>query len=136
MSFRIEEKLFINQNQLVDFKDFLKKKNATQIYNPRIIESLYFENLKKEMYEDSIEGLVPRKKIRVRIYPEEKEKKIFLETKVSSVEGRHKTRREINEEQFNKIKEDGIFDFKYGTCKPLLYVSYKREYFKIKDVRI
>ena len=27
-------------------------------------------------------------------------------------------------------------DPQYGLCKPLLYVSYEREYFKVGDVRI
>ena len=70
MSFRIEEKLLIGTDQILEFKDFLMSKSAKQIYHPRIIKSLYFENSHNEMYEDSIEGITPRKKIRVRNYPE------------------------------------------------------------------
>ena len=77
MSFRIEEKLMISHEHLVDFKEFIFQKNAKTIYPGRKITSLYFENNKNQMYDDSIEGLVPRKKIRIRHYPAEK-KRVYL----------------------------------------------------------
>ena len=136
MSFRIEEKLTIDNYKIVDFKSFLSKKTAKQIYQPRKIESLYFDNINYDMYTDSIEGLTPRKKIRVRNYPNTKDKKLYLETKISSVEGRFKIRKIIDSNKFENLKINGIFDPQYGLCKPCLYVSYDREYFKINDVRI
>jgi SPX domain protein involved in polyphosphate accumulation len=136
MSFRIEEKLLIDSKRLVDFKKYLSKKNAVQIYKPRKIQSLYFENDNYEMYSDSIEGLTPRKKIRIRNYPDMEDDKLYLETKISSVEGRYKTRSVVDKSKFNYLKEKGILDSQYGFCKPCLYVSYDREYFKFKDVRI
>ena len=72
MSFRIEEKLFIRNYAVSDFKNFINKKLAKKIFEPRVVKSLYFENLKMQMYDDSIEGLTPRKKIRIRNYPEQK----------------------------------------------------------------
>ena len=46
MSFRIEEKLYIKSENLIQFQEFLKKnKSVRTIHHPRIIESLYFENL-------------------------------------------------------------------------------------------
>jgi len=136
MSFRIEEKLSINKNQILEFKYFLLKKKATQLFPPRKIRSLYFENFKDEMYNDSLEGILPRKKIRVRNYPHDKNLSIYLETKISSVENRYKIRKIIDENKFNKIKKFGIYDYQYGACRPLLYVSYNRQYYKIDDVRI
>ena len=62
MSFRIEEKISIDNNRIIDFKSFLAFKAAKQIYQPRKIQSLYFENFNYEMYNDSLEGLTPRKK--------------------------------------------------------------------------
>ena len=44
MSFRIEEKLLIDTNKIIDFKSFLFKKDIKQIYEPRKIYSLYFDN--------------------------------------------------------------------------------------------
>jgi len=136
MSFRIEEKLAIDHNQLIDFKTFLANKTVKQIYQRRKIESLYFDNRNYEMYYDSLEGLVPRKKIRIRNYPGSDDNSLYLEIKISSVEGRFKTRKIIDSNKFNYIKTNGISDSQYGLCKPCLYVVYDRDYFKMGDVRI
>ena len=136
MSFRIEEKLLIHKKQILEFKDFLFKKHAKQLFPPRKIQSLYFENFKDEMYKDSLEGTVPRKKIRVRNYPHDKNKTLYLEMKISSADGRYKTRNIIDKNKFADIKKLGIYDSQYGVCRPLLYVIYNREYYKINDVRI
>ena len=34
------------------------------------------------------------------------------------------------------FKKIGILDHQYGSCRPLIYVTYKREYYKLKDIRI
>ena len=136
MSFRIEEKLLINRKQILEFKDFLFKKHAKQLFPPRKIQSLYFENFKNEMYMDSAEWTVPRKKIRVRNYPHNKNAFSYLEMKISSADGRYKTRNIIDKNKFADIKKLGIYDSQYGVCRPLLYVIYNREYYKIDDVRI
>ena len=136
MSFRVEEKLLINNNQLLEFKDYILKKKAKILYPTRQIQSLYFENFYEEMYKDSLEGTVPRKKIRVRNYPNNKNLSFYLETKISSAEGRYKTSRIIDKKEFDKFKKIGILDHQYGSCRPLIYVTYKREYYKLKDIRI
>ena len=136
MSFRIEEKISIDSNRIIDFKSFLAHKTVKQIYQPRKIQSLYFENSNYEMYSDSIEGLTPRKKIRIRNYPDSQDANLYLEVKISSVEGRFKTRKIVDKNKFNYVKTKGIFDSQYGLCKPCLYVVYNREYFKSGDVRI
>jgi|TARA_B110000211_G_scaffold159636_1_gene180728 SPX domain protein involved in polyphosphate accumulation len=136
MSFRTEEKLYIKSENLIQFKEFLAKKSVKKIHHPRIIESLYFDNLNLDMHNDSIEGLVPRKKIRIRNYPQDNDKKIYLEIKNSSVEGRFKTRKIIDLNDFEKYKSLGIFDNQYGVCHPKLYVKYIREYSILNDVRI
>ena len=105
-------------------------------YPSRIINSLYFENFKEEMYKDSIEGIVPRKKIRVRNYPNNQNKFLYLEMKISSIEGRYKTSKIIDEDTYKQLINTGIYDRQYGVCQPLIYVTYKREYYKINDVRI
>ena len=136
MSFRIEKKLFIKKEQLIEFKKFLFKKNINQIYKPRVVESIYFDNCDKKIYFDSLEGLSPRKKIRIRYYPEKKIKEYFLEYKISSVEGRFKKNNKISLDHFNYLLNFGIFDNSYGICKPNLVVSYTREYFAKDDVRV
>ena len=136
MSFRVEEKLFIEKKNLLDFKKFLSEKFAKKIYEPRIIESLYFDNHNLQTYHDSVEGLVPRKKIRLRTYPNNNDENLYLEIKHSSIEGRFKTRKKINNKEFEEKISSGIFDNNYGLCTPKLYVKYKREYLFIKDFRI
>ena len=136
MSFRIEEKLYIKSEHLIDFKQFLIKRSAKRLYPPRLIKSLYFDNLNFNMYNDSIEGVMPRKKIRIREYPNTNDKNFYLEIKHSSVEGRFKTREIVNDKKVNYFKKAGFFDNQYGVCVPNFYVSYEREYSIIDDVRI
>ena len=38
--------------------------------------------------------------------------------------------------KFNYLKKTGIQDSQYGLCRPYLYVTYQRQYFKINDVRV
>ena len=59
MSFRIEE-IILNFGNLHDFKLWLKSK--LKIYPKRDILSVYFDNLNNDMYIESEEGIVPRKK--------------------------------------------------------------------------
>ncbi len=136
MSFRIEDKLFFKPENILQFKSFLKDKSAKKLYDNRIIKSLYFDTINLEMYRDSVEGSVPRKKIRIRHYPNSEDKNYYLEIKTSSVEGRYKTREILSKNDYETYKKNGVFDSMYGTCLPNYYVSYKREYAKIGDVRI
>ena len=136
MSFRIEDKFFFRPENILQFKEFLTKKSAKKLHKNRIIKSLYFDNLNLEMYRDSVEGSVPRKKIRIRNYPHSDDKNFYLEIKTSSIEGRFKTRKIISKNDFENFKKNGILDNTYGTCLPNFYVSYEREYIKINDVRI
>ena len=80
MSFRIEEKLYLSPDNLIEFKDFIFK-NSKKLFNSRKIKSLYFDNLNLDMYNDSIEGIVPRK-IRIRNYPDSKDQNFYLEIKI------------------------------------------------------
>ena len=64
--------------------------NIKKLYPERKIISLYYDNINNQMFKDSIEGVLPRKKIRIRFYPNDIKKKFSLETKISSFEGRFK----------------------------------------------
>ena len=103
MSFRIEDKLYIRPENLIDFKKYVFQNDAKNLYQPRKINSLYFDNLNLDMYSDSVEGLVPRKKIRIRNYPYDNDKKYYLEIKNSSIEGRFKSRKIIDESESKKL---------------------------------
>ena len=136
MSFRIEEKLLINFNHIFDLKKWLSKKKYLKLYPDRKIKSLYFENLHNQMFIDSEEGITPRKKIRVRNYPENKERKFFFEKKISSPDGRFKEKKFLDYKEFEKIKKFGYFDSSYNVCHPKLFVEYLREYYDTKICRL
>jgi len=136
MTFRVEKKIFIKKENLLDFKEKISSIGAINLYKSRKVQSIYFDNINKDMYNDSIEGLNPRKKIRVRNYPDNINKYFFLEYKISSIEGRFKVNKEISQKRFDEFKLNGIFDKKYGLCKPILNVIYDREYLIDNNVRI
>jgi hypothetical protein len=69
MSFRKELKFSTNIKQLKDLKLKFIKNNAKILYPKRKVESIYFDNKIKTSFKDSEEGIVPRKKIRIRNYP-------------------------------------------------------------------
>ena len=135
MSFRIEEKILVKEKNSFQLKEFLNSQSCKSLYKPRYVQSLYFDNSSLDILKDSEEGLVPRKKIRIRSYPNEKD--VFnLETKISSVEGRFKTTKKNDEKKFNHYINYGIFDSRYGDCTPKIYVHYHREYFSVKNTRL
>jgi hypothetical protein len=137
MSFRKEEKLHVNKNQLHNLLDWICGNGGYKLYDTRIVSSTYFDNDQMQMFKDSEEGVVPRKKIRVRSYTKKAHKagESTLEIKTSSIEGRYKTtdKKKIS---LNKIMSIGVFDKDYGVCKPKIRVSYKRDYYKIHNVRL
>ena len=92
MSFRNEEKLRVASSKIFNLKQWINENLGIILFPTRIINSIYFDNQDFTMYRHSIEGVVPRKKIRLRSYDEEFifTKNINKEIKISSVEGRYK----------------------------------------------
>jgi SPX domain protein involved in polyphosphate accumulation len=135
MSFRIEKKLYTKKENLFDFRNFIKSKNFINQYNDRKVKSIYFDNNLLELYKDSIEGSNPRKKIRIRNYPEHKNN-YLLEKKISSIEGRYKTSKKISDKLCSDLLLKGIRDKNYGFCKPIIEIIYNREYYKKEDIRV
>ena len=136
MSFRIEEKLLINFNQIFDLKKWLSDKKYYKLYPDRKIKSLYFDNLNNQMFSDSEEGITPRKKIRIRNYPNSKNQQFFFEKKISSPDGRFKEKKILNNNEFEILKKYGYFDDYYKSCHPKLFVEYLREYYDVNICRL
>lgn len=124
MSFRIEQKLFIKKNNYLYFYNYLKINNARQKFETRLINSIYFDNLYFQMHQEGEEGVVPRKKIRIRNYNHNNV--FYLEKKISSAEGRFKTSKQLKDTEY--YLNNGIYDSAYGVCKPKIQVSYTRSY--------
>ncbi len=134
MSFRIEEKILFNKMQDNLLNKFLIDNKSKIIHESRIISSIYFDNKFFQMFKDSEEGCVPRKKIRLRTYSN---KNIFsFEIKISSVEGRYKTTQNIKKKDYEKFIRCGVFDNIYGICYPVLKISYKRKYINVFSKRL
>jgi hypothetical protein len=134
---RIENKYLVDNSQIIQFYKLLNDKSFKEIYLKRKINSIYFDNKFFESYLDSEEGSVPRKKIRLRFYGEKNiytAEKIFLEKKITSIEGKSK----IVEEKLNlkDYLEEGLVDYNYGICYPTLAISYYREYYQKENIRI
>ena len=114
-------------------KTFLSNNKATKIHDDRVISSLYFDNKFFQMFKDSEEGCVPRKKIRIRKYSNSD--LINFEIKISSVEGRYKTTKIIDNKEYKKFIKYGIFDNLYGLCLPVINIKYQRKYIKVFSQR-
>ena len=136
MSFRVEKKVLFHSSDYIKLRTLIDKYNGFKLYPKRIVKSLYFDNRQKDMFVDAEEGTLPRKKIRIRSYPDYLKKKNFLETKISSIEGRFKSTKKILDLKYNHIVKNGIFDNQYGLCYPILWVLYEREYFSFLGKRI
>lgn len=135
MSFRKEKKYRLTYSDMAKVESQLLTKGMKKIYPSRTIKSLYFDNSNLDMYHDSEEGVLPRKKIRIRWYNESN--KFIKETKISSIEGRFKfTLVEGNIETLKSLLRVRIFDVIYGSLSPVLIVEYVRYYYEIEKLRI
>ena len=133
--FRQELKYQLTEYNFGKHLEVLQSAGFSQPYPARTVNSLYFDNDQFQMYADSEEGVLPRKKTRIRWYDDRQETS-FLETKISSPEGRFKTVVSIDEQTKVIKRKDGIKDMRYGLLKPALYVCYWRQYFVVDKVRI
>ena len=61
--FRIENKYKIELNKLDELYKFLNDNKAEVLFPKRFIKSIYFDNNSYSSYFNSLEGIVPRKKL-------------------------------------------------------------------------
>jgi SPX domain protein involved in polyphosphate accumulation len=135
LSYRKEKKFQVTLSDFYKFQDQLHKLGMEPLFEPRLINSVYFDTVDLKMFNDSEEGVLPRKKVRIRWYGNSK---LFaLENKTSSIEGRFKVTTKLD----NSIQENKLFirnriDKQYGNIQPILKVSYRRSYFVFNEMRI
>lgn len=135
MSFRKEKKYPLTKSEMIKIKNDLFLLGMKELYPSRIINSCYFDTINFALHNDSEEGLLPRKKVRVRWYNDEKN--FTKEIKLSSIEGRYKYL--DNKESFLDEKEllnVKYFDKIYGEIIPTIVIKYEREYYGINNLRI
>lgn len=135
MSFRKEIKFRLSISDFYEIKNLLISRGMVKLYEKRIINSLYYDTSNLNMFYESEEGVLPRKKIRIRWYDDKEKSKI--EKKISSIEGRYKIIESLAvHEKKNKYLFNNIIDESYGLLKPSLKVSYDRSYFLYNKIRI
>ena len=135
MSFRKEKKYRLTISDFHKISDQLFQQGMKPLFNPRIINSVYFDTVDLNMFHESEEGVLPRKKIRIRWY--DYIKGYNLETKISSIEGRFKiTSRVESDISENSICTNNRDDPDYGRIWPTLKVSYERSYFQFNKMRL
>ena len=66
MSFRKEKKIKVTIHEYNKFKNLLFNQGMELLHAPRLISSVYFDTNNLQMFHDSEEGTLPRKKIRIR----------------------------------------------------------------------
>mgnify|MGYP001233255292 CR=1 FL=1 len=132
MSFRKEKKFRLSNFDLILLKKKLIQSGLKKLYPSRIIFSEYLDTDNLQMFSDSEEGVLPRKKVRIRWYDKYKEKN--LETKISSIEGRFK----LSKKCFNNFNFDinTMFDPAYGKIYSSILIIYSREYYFLNRLRI
>ena len=135
MSFRKENKYRVTTSDYHHLKNILLSNGMKLMHDTRKVNSLYFDNHTLEMHSHSEEGVLPRKKIRIRWYNDVD--KFKFEKKISSIEGRFKTTESLkNLNSFDDILTHNPFDNQYGLLLPSLKVSYERTYFSMNGLRI
>ena len=133
MSFRKEKKFRLTLSDFQILKFSLFERGMNELYPERKVQSFYYDTKDLKMFEDSDEGILPRKKIRVRKYNEEN---IYnKEIKITSEEGRYKITKPLKE-TFKKNYYESFLDSQYGPLIPTLFVSYFRKYYFLDNLRI
>jgi len=116
-------------------ENLLKCKGMVKLHPKRQVTSLYFDTRTFQMFHDSEEGLLPRRKHRVRSYGVGG-KEFQLEKKISSVEGRFKISTELDKIELSQLLSCGLFCSQYGLIWPTITISYVRQYFSLGELRL
>ena len=128
--FRKEFKFQINKSELFKLNLFFNNQ-LNKIYEDRLIKSLYMDTFDFQLYNSSVYEDIDKFKIRFRNY--NLNNKIFKEIKKNNESGKFKSSIKTNFQSFDEIKQ---FDYKGYHLIPTLFVTYTREYFSFKNLRV
>ena len=134
MSFRKEKKVKLSKSESEIIKIKLSNLGMEKLYPKRYTSSCYFDSKDLMCFHESEEGVLPRRKIRIRWY--DNKPNFLKEEKISSIEGRFKTSKKINQISFSDIFNLEINSKYYGLLKPSLIVNYQREFYTYLGARI
>ena len=133
MSYRKEKKFRLTRSESKLLKFSLLEQGMEILYPKRNIKSCYFDTKNLLMFNQSEDGILPRKKIRYRWY--DSNLIINKELKISSIEGRYKETFFVGPINLSKLSQTKLFDQDYGFIYPSLKINYFREYYTFKKLR-
>ena len=133
MSYRKEKKFRLTRSESKLLKFSLLEQGMKILYPKRNIKSCYFDTKNLLMFNQSEDGILPRKKIRYRWY--DSNLIINKELKISSIEGRYKETFFVGPINLSKLSQTKLFDHDYGFIYPSLKINYFREYYTFKKLR-
>ena len=125
---RIENKYLFDPKSKNKIVNQIINNKYREIYPKRLINSIYFDTRNLQCYTDSVEGVVPRKKFRIRKYNDANEYK--KEIKEVTPNGKFKSNSDI----FSI--PSSILDRDYKILFPIVSVTYSRLYFGNEFIRI
>ena len=134
MSFRKEIKFNLSYSDFISLKSQLLDCGMKEIYPTRQVNSCYFDNYDYLFFNQSLDGIVPRKKIRLRWY--NNNYSIKKETKITSIEGRFKIAEDYKINKLPNFAKLNLFDKIYGNLTPSILIKYSREYYKYNGLRL
>ena len=123
---------FKYKSNYLELRRIILKLQMTKKISDRIINSIYFDDYKKTNYVDSMEGTVPRQKIRFRWYGSKKINDLpkgTIEIKKTFANSRDKKLFKVDNFNLILIKKN-ISKFMPSLIKPICQVTYYREYFE------
>ena len=133
MSFRKEKKYKLTIYEFNFLKNRLIRNGMRKLFETRFVNSLYYDTSSNHMFHHSEEGVLPRKNVRIRWYGSNNQ--YSIENKISSIEGRYKINLALKED-LSKGFPKTLIDQSYGLLEPSLLVSYERNYYLFKGLRI
>ncbi len=126
---RVENKFVFNPKDKYKIINNLLRKGFIEIYQERHIKSIYFDTRDLKTYLDSVEGNIPRKKIRIRSY-DNFASNLNFEVKEVNEYGRFKY-----SEKILKLPTH-LTDSIYRSIYPVVEVEYFRKYFSNNLIRL
>lgn len=139
---RIEQKFELKPSNYGPILSWLHDKNYKLLFPSRLVSSIYFDNSRLQSFVDTIEGITPRRKIRVRGYGAQltsayhSQSPLSLEIKLSGSFQRCKSQQKISNQKFLDFVDNGFIDSQYGICHPRALISYTRDYYASEDLRV
>ena len=134
---RTESKLLVEPSDLPSFYRWLNGNAAKTLHVSRRVSSTYFDNGSLQMFQETAQGLIPRRKMRVRCYGTHSTNcgaRHFVEIKQTSIAGRSKS--SLESDTWRNLLRDGWSSSHYGVTLPKVHVTYMRDYFSVLGVRL